>query len=106
MTGGATQYEPSVRIIDAAVAAGVKFFFANEFVGNVGSEQFRRLPEVAAGAKVRVREYLAGLASEGKMAWTALNGGPFFDMCMYFLIHSLVPGTCNAELVLTSLQGS
>ncbi|KAF9736901.1 hypothetical protein PMIN04_000579 [Paraphaeosphaeria minitans] len=80
ITGGATKYEPSVRIIDAAVAAGVKIFFANEFVGNVESEQFKRLPEAAAGAKVRVREYLARLAAEEKMAWTALNGGPFFDM--------------------------
>ncbi|KAK7193277.1 NmrA-like family protein [Paraphaeosphaeria sporulosa] len=80
ITGGATQYEPSVRIIDAAVAAGVKFFFANSFAGNVGSEQFKRLPEAAAGAKVRVREYLTQLVGEGKIAWTALNGGPFFDM--------------------------
>lgn len=82
ITGGATQYEPSTRIIDAAVAAGVKFFFANEFVGNVESEQFKRLPESAAGAKRRVREYLSQLAAEGKIAWTALNGGPFFDMCL------------------------
>ncbi|KAL1606229.1 hypothetical protein SLS60_003631 [Paraconiothyrium brasiliense] len=80
VTGGATQYEPSKLIIDAAVAAGVKFFFANEYVGNVGSQQFRRLPESAAGAKVRVREYLEKLAKEGKITWTALNGGPFFDM--------------------------
>jgi saccharopine dehydrogenase-like NADP-dependent oxidoreductase len=38
ITGGATQYEPSKRIVDAAVAAGVKFFFANEFVGNMARE--------------------------------------------------------------------
>ncbi|KAJ4356798.1 uncharacterized protein N0V89_004835 [Didymosphaeria variabile] len=80
VTGGATQYEPSKLIIDAAVAAGVKFFFANEYVGNVGSEQFKRLPESAAGAKVRVREYLEKLAKEERITWTALNGGPFFDM--------------------------
>jgi putative NADH-flavin reductase len=85
VTGGATQYEASTLIIDAAVAVGVKFFFANEFVGNVESEQFKRLPEALAGAKCRVREYLAGLAAEGKIAWTALNGGPFFDMCEYTL---------------------
>jgi saccharopine dehydrogenase-like NADP-dependent oxidoreductase len=30
VTGGATQWDPSKRIIDAAIAAGVKFFFANE----------------------------------------------------------------------------
>ncbi|KAL5120841.1 hypothetical protein ACEQ8H_001322 [Pleosporales sp. CAS-2024a] len=80
LTGGATQYDASKLIIDAAVAAGVKFFFANEFVANMESEQSRRLPESFAGAKYRNREYLQRLAEEGKIAWTALNGGPFFDM--------------------------
>jgi hypothetical protein len=83
VTGGATQYEPSKLIIDAAVAAGVKFFFANEFVGYVTSEQFKRLPESFVGAKLSIREYLQGLGKEGKIAWTSLNGGPFFDMCEY-----------------------
>lgn len=59
----------------------MKFYFANEFVANIFSEQFRRLPEAAAGSKFRIREYLEGLGREGKMQWTALNGGPFFDMC-------------------------
>jgi len=81
ITGGATQYDPSKLIIDAAVAAGVKFFFANEFVGNIGSEQYERLPESLRGAKIRIREYLDALSKEGKVTWTALNGGPFFDMC-------------------------
>lgn len=81
VTGGATQYEPSKLIIDAAVAAGVKFFFANEFVANITSEQFRRLPEAFAGAKLRIRQYLEKLGKEGEISWTGLNGGPFFDMC-------------------------
>lgn len=72
---------PSKLIIDAAVAAGVKFFFANEFVGYVTSERFKSLPESLAGAKFRIREYLEHLGSEGKTTWTSLNGGPFFDMC-------------------------
>ena len=80
ITGGATQYAPSKRIIDAAVAASVKFFFADEYVGLVTSPQFKRLPESAAGAKLRIREYLEQLGAEGKIKWTALNGGPFFDM--------------------------
>lgn len=81
ITGGATQYEPSKLIIDAAVAAGVPFYFSNEFVGNMESEQFKRLPESAAGAKLRIRDYLGKLSAETKITWTALNGGPFFDMC-------------------------
>ncbi|KAF2853742.1 NAD(P)-binding protein [Plenodomus tracheiphilus IPT5] len=80
VTGGATQYEPYKLIIDAAVAAGVKFFFANEFVGYVTSEQYKRLPEAVIGAKFRIREYLGQLAKEDKITWTSLNGGPFFDM--------------------------
>lgn len=80
ITGSATQYDPSRLIIDAAVAAGVKFFFANEFVGYVTSPQFRRLPEAFTGAKTRIREYLGELAAEGRITWTSLNGGPFFDM--------------------------
>jgi putative NADH-flavin reductase len=81
ITGSATQYLPSKLIVDAAVAAGVKFFFANEFVGHVTGEQFKRLPESFAGAKLRIREYLQQLGEEGKISWTSLNGGPFFDMC-------------------------
>jgi putative NADH-flavin reductase len=81
ITGGATQYEPSKLIIDAVVAAKVKFFFANEFVSNMSSEQFRRMPESYAGAKLRIREYLEELGKAGKISWTSLNGGPFFDMC-------------------------
>jgi len=81
ITGGATQYDPSKLIIDAAVAACVKFFFTNEFVSNLMSEQYRRLPEAFVGGKVRIRSYLEGLGKEGKISWTSLNGGPFFDMC-------------------------
>ena len=62
------------------MAAGVKFFFGNEFVGYVDSPQYRRLPEAFIGSKVRIRDYLAELAAAGKIAWTSLNGGPFFDM--------------------------
>ncbi|KAF1995990.1 NAD(P)-binding protein [Amniculicola lignicola CBS 123094] len=80
ISGGATQYEPSKRIIDAAIAAGVKFFFANEFVGHVTSDQYKRMPEGFVGAKLRIRQYLEELGKKGELAWTALNGGPFFDM--------------------------
>lgn len=85
VTGGATQYEPSKLIIDAAMDAGVKFFLANEFVGYVTREQYRRLPEAFVGAKYRIRNYLEALGKDGKITWTSLNGGPFFDMCKIFL---------------------
>ena len=82
VTGGVTQYEPSKLIVDAAIAVGVKFFFANEFVGYITREQYKRLPESHVGSKVRIRQCLEGLGKEGKITWTSLNGGPFFDMCM------------------------
>ncbi|KAF2469412.1 NAD(P)-binding protein, partial [Lindgomyces ingoldianus] len=80
ISGGATQFEPMKLIIDAAIAAGVKFFFADEYVGNLMCDQFKRLPESFAGAKIRIRGYLEELGRQGKIQWTALNGGPFFDM--------------------------
>lgn len=64
------------------MAAGIKLYFGNEYVGNIDREQYRRLPESAVGAKVRIRKYLEQLGEEKKLQWTALNGGPFFDMCM------------------------
>lgn len=102
VTGGATQYEPMRRIIDAAIAAGVKLYFANEYVGNVTSEQFKRMPESFTGAKIRMREEMEkrGRMGEkedgglGGMKWTALNGGPFFDMCkLYWASEGELGGT-------------
>jgi hypothetical protein len=112
ITGGATQYEPSKLIVDAAVAAGVKFFFANEFVGYVTSEQYMRLPEAFVGSKVKIREYLGKLATEGKMQWTSLNGGPFFEMWLMrgpagFDVanrHACIYGTGNNPLLWTPLS--
>ncbi|KAI4953196.1 hypothetical protein J4E86_006737 [Alternaria arbusti] len=102
ITGGATHYEPSKLIIDAAVAAGVKLFFADEFVGEITREAFRRLPEAFVGGKCRIREYLEGLGREGKMAWTSLNGGPFFDMYMPNR-HARIYGSGNQPLHWTPL---
>lgn len=88
ITGSATQFDPTKLIIDAAVAAGsVRFYVANEFVGDIHTEQYRRMPEAFVGGKVRTREYLTQLVREGKMEWSALSGGPFFDMCEFHRCH-------------------
>jgi putative NADH-flavin reductase len=97
ITGGATHYEPSKLIIDAAVTAGVKLFFANEFVGDITRDEFRRLPEAFVGGKCRIRGYLEQLRRKQKIAWTSLNGGPFFDMCKSFRR----PGCLEGEYQLT-----
>jgi hypothetical protein len=95
VTGSATQYDASHLIITAAVAAGVKFFFANEFVGDIQRLAYTRLPEQFVGAKVRIRAELQELARQGKICWTSLNTGPFFDMCkFFFFLSSFVCVSC------------
>lgn len=79
--GGATGFEAQQLLIDAAIAAGVKLFFASEYSANVMSPQYARLPTQFVGEKPRIRRYLEDKAKEGCIAWTALNGGPFFDLC-------------------------
>ncbi|KAH7410124.1 hypothetical protein DE146DRAFT_339525 [Phaeosphaeria sp. MPI-PUGE-AT-0046c] len=111
ITGSATQYDSSKRIIDACIVAGVKFFFANEFVGHVTREQYRRLPEAFVGGKFRIRQYMEEFGKEGKITWTSLTGGPFFDMWVAkgpagFDIanrHARIYGTGNNPLCWTPL---
>ena len=57
-------------------------------------------PTEFVGDKVEVRKYLEENARKGKIAWTALNGGPFFDMC-----KSFVEGLLLFFLKFTSEQG-
>jgi hypothetical protein len=65
----------------------VKLFVADEYAGDIMSDHYKIFPTEIIGEKRRVREYLeekvgkdADRDKEG-MKWTALNGGPFFDMC-------------------------
>ncbi|KAL9026119.1 MAG: hypothetical protein Q9196_005166 [Gyalolechia fulgens] len=44
------------------------------------SPQYARLPTQFVGEKPRIRRYLEDKAKEGCIVWTALNGGPFFDL--------------------------
>jgi hypothetical protein len=79
--GTQTKFDQQKLLIDASVEAGVKLFFASEYSGNMVSPHYRLLPTQFVGEKLRVREYLEEKAAAGQIAWTALNGGPFFDMC-------------------------
>ncbi|KAL8727451.1 MAG: hypothetical protein Q9166_006039 [cf. Caloplaca sp. 2 TL-2023] len=78
--GGATDFESQKLLIDASIAAGVRLFFASEYSANVMSPQYGHLPIQFVGDKPRIRRYLEEKAKEGSIAWTALNGGPFFDL--------------------------
>jgi hypothetical protein len=84
--GTQTKFDQQKLLIDASVEAGVKLFFASEYSGNIASPQYRLLPTQFVGDKLRVREYLEEKAAAGQIAWTALNGGPFFDMCESYLL--------------------
>ncbi|XTI90256.1 hypothetical protein V2W45_1470295 [Cenococcum geophilum] len=67
-------------LIDGAVAAGVKLFFASEFASDIMSPYFAKFPPLFVGDKIRVRGYLEERVGSGEIAWTVPNGGPFFDM--------------------------
>lgn len=79
--GGATDFESQKMVIDAAIEAGVKLFFASEYSADIMGPLYQRFPTQVVGDKVKIRRYLMEKAAAGEIAYTALNGGPFFDMC-------------------------
>ena len=79
--GGATDFESQKMVIDAAIEAGVKLFFASEYSADIMGPLYQRFPTKVVGDKVKIRRYLMEKAAAGEIAYTALNGGPFFDMC-------------------------
>ena len=81
ISGGAIKFSAQKVMIDAAIEAGVKLFFASEYVSNIMSPQYQIFPTEFVGDKVQVRQYLEEKAAKDEISWTALNGGPFFDMC-------------------------
>lgn len=88
--GGATKFGPQNLLIDAAIEAGVKLFFASEFAADAMSPHYQMFPTEYVGDKAKVKKYLEEKAAQGNVAWTALNGGPFFDMCEWQHVGSLV----------------
>jgi NAD(P)H-binding len=77
----ATKFEVQKPVIDAAVTAGVKVYFASEFSADILSAHYAVFPTEVVGDKVESRRYLEKLAKDGRINWMAINGGPFFDMC-------------------------
>jgi putative NADH-flavin reductase len=68
-----------IRLADAAAAAGVKRFIPADF-GSCDSSSPRALELMPLYvAKTKVREHLQELASDGKLTWTSLVCGHFFD---------------------------
>ena len=74
--------ETQKRMIDAAVQAGVKRFIPSEFGGDPDNEKTAALlPEFTEGKKP-VLDYLKGKAQEGRITWTGIATGPFWDMAV------------------------
>ena len=68
-----------IRYADATAAAGVKRFIPPDF-GSCDSSSPRALELVPLyRAKQKVRRHLQQLASQGKLSWTSLVCGHFFD---------------------------
>ncbi|EKG18759.1 NmrA-like protein, partial [Macrophomina phaseolina MS6] len=80
LPGGQVKLDAQRILIDACIDAGVRLFFADEFVSNILAPQYMAMPASFVGDKIAVRAYLEEKAREGRICWTALNGGPFFDM--------------------------
>ncbi|GAM82215.1 hypothetical protein ANO11243_001940 [Dothideomycetidae sp. 11243] len=78
------------HVIDAAVAAGVKYFLPSEFGSRTDNAHARKLP-VFAG-KLKVQDQLEKLAQEGKISYVFVNTGAFFDwgLDMGFLITDVL----------------
>ncbi|RDH29242.1 NAD(P)-binding protein [Aspergillus welwitschiae] len=64
------------KLIDAALAAGVKRFIPSEFGNNTADERVRALAPLLDGKKAVV-DYLK--EKQDRLSWTALITGPFFD---------------------------
>ena len=79
-TGAVTNDDLAYRLIDAAVAAGVKRFVPSEFGANNLDPRARKLVPVY-DTKGAMREYLSAktAASNGSFTWTSFSCGSWLD---------------------------
>ncbi|KAK2752332.1 hypothetical protein FQN55_007372 [Onygenales sp. PD_40] len=75
-TFAAVAIPEQIKVIDAAIEAGVRRFIPSEYGGDSRNKNAqRRLPLCAL--KTQVWEYL--IERQDKIEWTAFNNGPFLD---------------------------
>ena len=78
-TFGGTNADLQITLANAAVSAGVKFFIPADFGSCDSSSDFALgLMPLYVGKK-KVREHLQGLAAQGRLGWTSIICGHFFD---------------------------
>lgn len=75
---GAAGLSEEIKLIDAAVKAGVKRFIPSEFSCDAQNKQTAELIPVF-GLKVRTHEHLKAQEVKG-LSWTSIPSGPAFDL--------------------------
>jgi len=66
-------------MLDAAAEAGIKRVVPSEYSSNLEAKgKEMQLPNVLE--KLKTREYIEELAAAGKMEWSSVQTGPFFDL--------------------------
>jgi hypothetical protein len=78
-------FADQAKIIDAAIAAGVKRFIPSEFGSDTANPTVREIVPVFNGKK-QVVDYLKTKES-ATFSWTAFITGPFFDWVCTHLSH-------------------
>lgn len=74
--------DEQIRLVDAAIAAGVKRFIPSEFGVDTTNPKARALP--VFDGKVKVQEYLEKKAAEGAITYTLIFNGAFLDWALKF----------------------
>lgn len=75
---GGTGFGEQNKLIDAAIAAGVKRFVPSEFGSDTADARVRELVPILEG-KFATVNYLK--SKESVISWTAVANGPFFEWC-------------------------
>ncbi len=78
-TFGGTNSALQIKLADACVDAGVQRFIPADFGSCDSSSELALELMPLYREKAKVREYLKKLAGEGKLGWTSLVTGHFFD---------------------------
>lgn len=73
-------------MIDAAIEADVQRFIPSEYGSDTHHEKVAHIGFFKP--KVDIREYLEKKAAEGKITWTTIINGPFFDWGVSFFLPS------------------
>ncbi|KAF2689416.1 isoflavone reductase family protein [Lentithecium fluviatile CBS 122367] len=76
---GTLGFAEQVKLIDAAIAAGVKRFLPSEYGSNTQDQRVQDQVPIFA-PKVNTVKYLR--SKEDQISWSSIITGPFFDWCL------------------------